>query len=167
MAALWNSHVEFDIHSFSWPYLKLKYWYSSLLAAQARYFKINQPESYGLLSFEKGTRSYCSHYSNSLEIQTWAISKDQHFLTVPIRLSILKSRLIGPPEDWAQSQWFIQGSEETIYGKLFKNNMDGLSSFYPVLEGIDYLVNSDSEVALFQFTSSIHSFKQYQCKVCK
>ena len=45
--------------------------------------------------------------------------------------------------------------------------MDGLSSFYPVLEGIDYLVNSDSEVALFQFTSSIHSFEQYQCKVCK
>ena len=94
-------------------------------------------------------------------------TKANLFSTVPIGLSILKSRLIGPPEDWAQSQWFIQGSEETIYGKLFKNNMDGLSSFYPVLEGIDYLVNSESEVALFQFTSSIHSFEQYQCKVCK
>ena len=85
-------------------------------------------------------------------------------MTVPIRLSILKSRLIGPPEDWAQSQWFIQGSEETIYGKLFKNNMDGLSSFYPVVEGIEYLVNSNTEVALFHFFN-VHSYQEYQCKV--
>ena len=77
---------------------------------------------------------------------------------------ILPSRLIGPPKDWAYAQWFIQGNEESIYGKLYKNNMEGLSSFYPVLEGIDYLVNSDTEVALFQFMN-LHSFQEYQCKV--
>ena len=77
---------------------------------------------------------------------------------------ILPSRLIGPPKDWAYAEWFIQGNEESIYGKLFKNNMDGLSSFYPVLEGIDYIVNSDTEVALFQFMN-LHSFQEYQCKV--
>ena len=77
---------------------------------------------------------------------------------------ILPSRLIGPPKDWAYAQWFIQGNEESIYGKLFKNNMDGLSSFYPVIEGIDYIVNSDTEVALFQFMN-LHSFQEYQCKV--
>ena len=78
---------------------------------------------------------------------------------------ILPSRLIGPPIDWAYAQWFIQGNEESIYGKLFKNNMEGsLSSFYPVVEGIDHLVNSDTEVALFQFMN-LHSFQEYQCKV--
>ena len=44
--------------------------------------------------------------------------------------------------------------------------MDGLSSFYPVVEGIDYLVNNDDEVALFEFTN-LHSFQEYQCKVKK
>ena len=78
--------------------------------------------------------------------------------------AILSSRLIGPPKDWASSQWFIQGNEESIYGKLFKNNMEGLSSFYPVVDGIDYLVNSDNEVALFQF-ENLHSLKEYHCKV--
>ena len=77
---------------------------------------------------------------------------------------ILPSRLIGPPKDWASTQWFIQGDEESIYGKLFKNNMEGLSSFYPVVKGIDYLVNSTTEVALFQFMN-LHSFQEYQCKV--
>ena len=77
---------------------------------------------------------------------------------------ILLSRLIGPPKDWASAQWFIQGNEESIYGKLFKNNMEGLGSFYPVVDGIDYLVNSDTEVALFQFMN-LHSFQEYQCKV--
>ena len=42
--------------------------------------------------------------------------------------------------------------------------MDGLSSFYPVAEGLDYLVNSDNEVALFEFIN-LHSYQEYQCKV--
>ena len=42
--------------------------------------------------------------------------------------------------------------------------MEGLSSFYPVVDGIDYLVNSDNEVALFQF-ENLHSLKEYHCKV--
>ena len=58
----------------------------------------------------------------------------------------------------------IQGNEESIYGKLFKNNMEGLSSFYPLTEGIDYLVNSDAEVALFHF-QSINYLEKYHCKV--
>ena len=77
---------------------------------------------------------------------------------------ILSPRLIGPPKDWASAQWFLKGNEESIYGKLFKNNMDGLNSFRPVVEGMDYLVNSDTEVALFQFMN-LHSFQEYQCKV--
>ena len=62
---------------------------------------------------------------------------------------------------------FLQENEESIYGKLFKNNMDGLSSFYPFTEGIDYLVNSDTEVALFHFQdiNYINSFEKYRCKV--
>ena len=79
-------------------------------------------------------------------------------------LNSFYSRLIGPPKDWASTQWFIQGNEESIYGKLYKNNMEGLSSFYPVADGINYLVNSDTEVALFQFMN-LHSFQEYQCKV--
>ena len=42
--------------------------------------------------------------------------------------------------------------------------MEGLSSFYPVVEGLDYLVNSDNEVALFEFIN-LHSYQEYQCKV--
>ena len=97
----------------------------------------------------------------------FAISKEQYndsAHTTSTNLSILSSRLIGPPKDWASSQVFLQENEESIYGKLFKNNMDGLSSFYPVIEGIDYIVNSDTEVALFQFMN-LHSFQEYQCKV--
>ena len=41
--------------------------------------------------------------------------------------------------------------------------MDGLSSFFPIAEGLNYLVNSDTEVALFHFQQ--HSFEEYQCKV--
>ena len=77
---------------------------------------------------------------------------------------ILSSRLIGPPKDWASAQWFLKGNEESIYGKLLKNNMDGLNSFRPVVEGMDYLVNSDTDVALFLFIN-VHSFQEYQCKV--
>ena len=100
----------------------------------------------------------------------FAISKEQYndsAHTTSTNQSILSSRLIGPPKDWASSQVFLQENEESIYGKLFKNNMDGLSSFYPFTEGIDYLVNSDTEVALFHFQdiNYINSFEKYRCKV--
>ena len=120
------------------------------------------------------------YYKASLEIQTWVGNAQPikfntgvlvfkktwnniDFKTATNKF-ILLSRLIGPPKDWAPAQWFIQGNEESIYGKLYKNNMEGLSSFFPVVEGIDYLVNSDTEVALFQFMN-LHSFQEYQCKV--
>ena len=57
----------------------------------------------------------------------------------------------------------MQANEESIYGKLFKNNMD-VNSFYPFAEGIDYVMNSDTEVALFHF-QDINSFEKYHCKV--
>ena len=88
----------------------------------------------------------------------------QNWLYYTTTKTILSSRLIGPPIDWASAQVFIQANEESIYGKLFKNNMDGLNSFYPVVEGIDYLLNSDTEVASFLFIN-VHSFQEYQCKV--
>ena len=57
----------------------------------------------------------------------------------------------------------MQANEESIYGKLFKNNMD-VNSFYPFAEGIDYVMNSDTEVALFHL-QDINSFEKYHCKV--
>ena len=39
-----------------------------------------------------------------------------------------------------------------------------VNSFYPFAEGIDYVMNSDIEVALFHF-QDINSFEKYHCKV--
>ena len=106
------------------------------------------------LNYQTQHRSPC-HFKKKM--------KPIYFTTTAIKF-ILSPRLIGPPKDWASAQWFLKGNEESIYGKLYKNNMDGLSSFYPVVEGLDYLVNSDNEVALFEFIN-LHSYQEYQCKV--
>ena len=79
-------------------------------------------------------------------------------------------RLIGQPSDWASSQLFIHGSHDSIYRKLFKNNMDGLNSFYPSLDaGLDHVLNSDQKVAYFQnvltLQNFVNSFKKTHCKV--
>ena len=73
-------------------------------------------------------------------------------------------RLIGPPSDFALSLLFQNGKEDTIYGKLYKNNMDGINAFYTNDKGLNYLVNGDS-VALIQDGTLINSIKDYHCKV--
>ena len=102
-------------------------------------------------------RIFCSYFGRNDDF----INSFRNCLT--FNKFILSSRLIGPPKDWASSQVFIQANEESIYGKLLKNNMD-VNSFYPFEEGIDYVVNSDTEVALFHF-QDINSFEKYHCKV--
>ena len=74
-------------------------------------------------------------------------------------------RLIGPPSDYAFSQVFhLYGKGETIYNKLYKNNMEGLKSFYTNEAGLEYLVSSDS-VAFVQDGNEVWSFTNYHCKV--
>ena len=75
-------------------------------------------------------------------------------------------RLICPPSDFATSQLFIQGTNDTIYGKLYKDKMDGLNSFYPTLEaGMYHVLNSNQEVAYFQNIDFVNSIKETHCKV--
>ena len=73
-------------------------------------------------------------------------------------------RLLGPPPTWVLSQLFRFGPEESIYGRLFRNNMDGLNSFGKNKDQLDKLVQSDS-AALIQDIPT-HNFKEYHCKVC-
>ena len=70
---------------------------------------------------------------------------------------------MGPPPTWVISQSFRFGAEESIYGRLFKNNMDGLSSFGENKAQLDKLEKSNS-LALIQDIPT-HNFKEYHCKV--
>ena len=70
---------------------------------------------------------------------------------------------MGPPPTWALSQLFRFGPEESIYGRLFKNNMDGLNSFGEDKDQLNKLEKSNS-LALIQ-DLPIHNFKEYHCKV--
>ena len=79
---------------------------------------------------------------------------------------ICKFRLICPPSDWATSQIFIHGTNNTIYGKLYKDKMDGLNSLYPTVEAaMDHVLNSNVKVAYFQNVDFVNSFKKTHCKV--
>ena len=81
-------------------------------------------------------------------------------------ISLKLCRLIGQPFDWASSQLFHQGSNETIYGKLYENNMDGNNSFYQSLDAaIDHVLSSDQKVAYFHDLAFVNSFKKTHCKV--
>lgn len=85
-----------------------------------------------------------------------------------IKSAVTKSsspfRLIGPPSDWALSQLFIKGNK-TIYGKIYKNNMAGLESFYPIKDRIEFVANNESKLAFIE-ADPVHSYKQSHCKVC-
>ena len=70
---------------------------------------------------------------------------------------------MGPPDTWVLSQLFRFGSEESIYGRLFRNNMDGLNSFGKNKDQLDKLVKSDS-LALIQDIPT-NNFEEYHCKV--
>jgi hypothetical protein len=72
-------------------------------------------------------------------------------------------RLMGPPPTWVLSQLFRFGPEESIYGRLFKNNMDGLNSFGKNKAQLDKLEKSNS-LALIQDIPT-HNFKEYHCKI--
>ena len=82
---------------------------------------------------------------------------------IPSINSKLYPRLIGPPSTWILSQTFQQASEESIYGRLYKNNMDGLNSFFQPKNALEHVINKDS-VALV-YDDPIYSFKEYHCEV--
>ena len=102
---------------------------------------------------------------------------DKYFLANdPIQISIvylsafklhtnncLFNRLLGPPSTWVIATTFTQADEESIYGRLYKNNMDGLNSFFPTKIALGLVVSKDSHA--FFNDEPIYSFKQHHCKV--
>ena len=79
---------------------------------------------------------------------------------------LCKLRLICPPSDWVTAQIFIHGTNDTIYGKLYKDKMDGLNSLYPTVEAaMDHVLNSNVKVAYFQNVDFVNSIKETHCKV--
>ena len=72
-------------------------------------------------------------------------------------------RVVGPPSTWILSQTFQQANEESIYGRLYKNNMDGLNSFFQPKDALKLVIDKDS-VAMF-YDLPMYSFKEYHCKV--
>ena len=75
---------------------------------------------------------------------------------------MILSRLIGPPSSWAISQQFHSSQEDSIYVKLYKNNMDGLNSFFPVENGLQHILSNDSLALIYDLSVSHMKFK---CKV--
>ena len=73
------------------------------------------------------------------------------------------SRLIGPPLDWALSQPFQSGREDSIYKKLYKKNMDGKKSFVSTEIGLERLLESDLQALISNLP--IQNFEDFQCKV--
>ena len=53
-----------------------------------------------------------------------------------------------------------------MYGKLYKNNMDGLNSFFTNSKGLEHIVKSE-KVAFIQHGDLINFYKDYHCKVGK
>ena len=82
---------------------------------------------------------------------------------------MILSRLIGPPSSWAISQQFHSSQEKSIYVRLYKNNMDGLNSFFPVEKGLQHILSNDSLALIYDLSVSHMEFKckvkYYSCKV--
>ena len=74
------------------------------------------------------------------------------------------SRLIGPPSDLILSQLIANGNQDSIYGKLYKNNMNGIESFLGIEDALNYLVNS-SKIAIIFNGDRIRFYENYHCKV--
>ena len=53
--------------------------------------------------------------------------------------------------------------ENSIYGKLYKNNMDGLNSFFTREDSLEKLVNEKSLALIAD--SPIHNFENYHCQI--
>ena len=73
-------------------------------------------------------------------------------------------RLIGPPSDYALSLLFQNSKKDSIYGKLYQNNMEGLKSFYKDRVALEQLVKS-GKVAFVQAGDMINFHEDYHCKV--
>ena len=73
-------------------------------------------------------------------------------------------RLIGPQSDYAISLLFQKSKKDSIYGRLYQNNMDGPRSFFKDREALDQLVESE-KVAFVQHGDPINFFEDYHCKV--
>ena len=74
------------------------------------------------------------------------------------------SRLLGPPSDFTLSQFFASGKEDSIYGKLYKNNMNGMESFLMIEDALQNLVNSSKTAIIFN-GDRIRFYEDYHCKV--
>jgi hypothetical protein len=72
-------------------------------------------------------------------------------------------RLIGPPSTWIMAQKFQTANQDSIYGRLYKNNMDGLDSFCTLENGLEYVLKNDKVALIFE--EPIYSYQQYHCKV--
>ena len=77
---------------------------------------------------------------------------------------MILSRLIGPPSSWAISQQFHSSQEDSIYVKLYKNNMNGLNSFFPIENGLEYILSNDSMALIYALPIS---HMESQCRVKK
>ena len=71
--------------------------------------------------------------------------------------------LIAPPRSYASSQLFVKGGEDSIYGRLYKNNMKN-TSFHPLNEGIDYII-SKPKSALISLGDPIRFYRNHHCEV--
>ena len=72
-------------------------------------------------------------------------------------------KLIGPPSSYAISQFFINAEENSIYDKLYKNNMFGLESFYPLDKGIGTIIQG-RKMALISLGDPIRFYTNYHCQ---
>ena len=73
-------------------------------------------------------------------------------------------RLIAPPSDYAISLLFQNSKKDSIYGRLYQNNMDGPRSFFKDEDALKQLVESE-KVAFVQIGDPIHFLEDYHCKV--
>ena len=71
-------------------------------------------------------------------------------------------RLIGPGWTWGVSQPFKARKNNSIYVKLFKNNMDGKNSFMSTDVGLETLVAGDKKALI-----SAHLLQTYEAYHCK
>ena len=76
---------------------------------------------------------------------------------------LLIFRLIGPQSDYAISLLFQKSKKDSIYGRLYQNNMDGPRSFYKDRDALDQLVECE-KVAFVQHSDPINFFEDYHCK---
>ena len=60
------------------------------------------------------------------------------------------------------SQKFQTANQDSIYGRLYKNNMDD-QSFFALEKGLEYVMKNDKVALIFE--EPIYSYQQYHCKV--